>query len=500
MRKYKYIFISVISLMILYSRCGRPGNVTRTLNFVDLSIPENRMLNLYPREFSAYLLQAIYEKKLPVYYIDYLETGVILPLESAEFEARIIEPYELYDPDTENEYALPVEVDLKSFFSSVTLISFDVKQVEGNVYKTLYINFYHPGEITPEGYDTYICSIEYEKAIAFLQQISPPLVWHNYKLEDWGWVNKRVFKSDFVASSKMGFDILMYYKSNQQYEKLAPEILPHEIDLYLSQSPGNLHVILPDSGNLTGYVYYLDDSTTTYLASYSIDDLERMGKSKILPARAKIMPLTTALEEHNYKIKGKPQMISENGIFASPVKGKDKLTKRAGSKSAIASGYFDKVQLFRLRQIDRINKNDTVVLQELPLLLYDAIKRGEITVYEDDSLLNRLLSGSFFDALIFEDSNTTRMLKPELMKVHLIIRETIFDQEGSISGLKPLGIGLMVPGQFVPEGFNREAGYFMVDDINTYLTTNGREKIDFSLLSGFPLKSWNIEVYQTANR
>ncbi len=500
MRKYTNIFISVISLVILYSGCSRPGNVTRTLNFVDLSIPENRTLNLYPREFTAYLLQAIYEKKLPAYTIDYYETGAIMPLESAEFEALIIEPYEIYDPYEDDENALPVEHELSSYFSSVTLISFDEKLVAGDVYKTLYINFYHPGEVTPEGYDKYICSTEYEKAIAYLKQISPPLVWHNFKLEDWGWVNESVFKSGFVASSKMAFDILMYYKSNQQYKKLAPEVVPYSIDLYLSQTPGNLHVILPNPGNQTGYVYYLDDSTTTYLASYSIEDLENIGKSKILLAEAKIMPLTTALEERNYKIKGKPQKISENGVFASPVKGKDKLTRRAGSNSAIASGYFDKGQLFRLRQIDRINKYDTIVPRELPLLLYDAVKRGEITVYEDDSLHNRLPSGSFFDALIFEDRNTTRMIKPELMKAQLVIRETIFDQEGSISERNPLGIGLMVPGQFVPEGFNREAGYFKVDDINTYLTSRGSEKIDFSLLRGFPLKSWNIEVYLLANR
>ncbi len=496
---YRYLLISVIIFVMLHAGCSRPGNITRTLHFVDLNTPENRTLNLYPREFTTCLLQAIYEEKLPVYTIDYLETGAILPLERTVFESRIIEPYELHDPDADDEYALPADHDLKSYFSSVTLISFDEKQVAGDVYKTMYINFYHPGEITPEGFDIYICSTEYDKAIAYLQHISPPLVWHNYRLEDWGWVNEMVFKPDYVTSSKMAFDILMFYKSNQQYEKIAAEKAPHDIDMFLSQKPGNLHVILPDHRNHTGYVYYLDDSITTYLASFSFDDLSRIGESKISTALPQMMPLTTALERHYYKIKETPRKISENGIFSSPVKGKDKLTQRAGSKPDIAADYFNKAQLFRLRQIDRVNENDTIIPPELSLWLYDAVRRGEIAVYEDDSLQTRLLSGSFFDALLFEDSKTSKMLNPELLKVHLIIHEMIFDQAGSISGLKPMGVGLMVPGRYVPEGFNRTAGYFRVDEINRYLVGRGEEEIDFSLLKGFPLKSWNIEMYPVEN-
>jgi len=407
-----------------------------------------------------------------------------------EFENRMIAPYEIYVE--EDEYALPAEYNFAEFFSSVTLVSLDEIFIQDEYRNILYVNFYHPGEITPEGFDVYICSTEFGAAFEYLENLTLPIVWHNYINEDWKWLNEYLFKSDYESSSKMAFDILTNVYTHQLSDNLAPGITLVNIDETLSKNLSNIHVILPEDIYPRGSIYYIDDSITQFLATFQLEDLKFSQQDQILLIKS----ITSALLAKDYETMGEPKQISKNGAFKPPLTGTDNLSKKASKKVSYSASPFDEDQMFTMVKIDRINRNDSTFPSNLPIFLYEAVRNGEIPIFRNDSLDSRKLTGEFFDAMLYEDQKSSKMLDPKVLKTHLMVTETIFDRKGRIRRKNPLGVGLIVPGNLVPEGFNRDVGYFRVEDINKLLTISGRDTINFSRIRGFPIKSWNIETYE----
>jgi len=240
-------------------------------------------------------------------------------------------------------------------------------------------------------------------------------------------------------------------------------------------------------------VIYRDDSITSKIAAFTFNDLEIISRKKIRNDSVTIVPVHTALVENKLKM-DRIKKISRNGSFEKPLMGDDEQSKRKPDRVNIKKSLFSDSQKFYFRTVERLIGENYEELDALPELLYDGVKNGAITVYQNDSLSNRMLSGDFFDNMIL-DVEDNLIADSKSLIIYTLITETIFNQKGNIIKQTPIGIGLFLPGRHVPEGFNRQIGCFRIDEIVEYLRGSENGAIDFEGLKGYPLSSWNIRLF-----
>lgn len=482
--------ILIISLLVSVS-CNRNSDVIRELHYIDLLNPENISFLKYPNEFSNYLLQGVIDEEIESFYIDYDSSGQIVPLPLTLFIQKILEPYEEYPVGEDMETDVFSMEDVHSFISSVTLLSFDELLVSGETH-TNYINFYHPGDVTLEGIDKYICSIDFEVAMEFMNSKYSPLLWHNYKVEEWGWYNDRLFIPQFETSSKLAIDMLTNVDSMVLSSSLSDSISFQKIQILIQENPYYFSSRFNHTGEGVLDIIYKNDSISQELATFTFEDIIRISRKMKSTDSVRIIQVTTAISSGMLKREDRIKKISENGEFRKPLRGSDPLAKRR-SGSIDLPDEFHPSQKFYFRTIDRLIGNDHSIPKALPGILYDGVRDGSITVYQGDSLKSRLLPGDFFNNLILDEQDNI-ISETKYLQVYQVITETIFEQSGKIVSQDPIGIGLILPGKHVPEGINRPIGYFRLSDVVALLESKGLEEIPITEWEGYPLQSWNVEV------
>jgi hypothetical protein len=482
--------IFIISLIVAIS-CNRNADVIRELHYIDLLNPENKAFLKYPNEFSTYLLKGVIDEEIESYYIDYDSSGQIVSLPLTLFIQKILEPYEEYAVGEDMESDVYSMEDVHSFISSVTLLSFDELLVSGEAH-TNYINFYHPGDVTLEGIDKYICSIKFEEAIEFINSKYSPLLWHNYKVEDWGWYNDRLFIPQFETSSKLAIDMLLNVDSTVLSSRLSDSISFQKIEALMADNPYYFSSRFDHKGEGALDIIYKNDSISQEIATFLFDDIILVSRKKNSNDSVRILPVTTAISSGMLKREDRIKRISENGQFRKPLRGPDPLAKKRSENIELPEE-LPPSQKFYFRTIDRLIGKDHSIPKDLPNILYEGVRDGLITVYQRDSLKSRLLPGNFFNNLILDDQDNI-IAESKYLQVYQVITETTFEQSGRIVTQRPIGLGLVLPGKHVPEGINRPIGYFRLSDVAGLLKSKGMEEIPTAVWKGYPLQSWNVEV------
>ena len=491
----KKLFLSIIVLIsIVIGSCKRNAEVVRELHYIDLLSPENKEFQQYPNEFSTYLLKGILNEELPAYFIDYDSSGSIIPLQLSVFVQKIIEPYEDYETGESTLRDAYGMEDVSGFVSSVTLLGLDELVAEDESY-VQYINFYHPGDVTVEGLNRYICSIEFESAIEYLNSKYSPLLWNNYMLEEWGWYKQRLFIPQTRTSSKMAHDILTFLDNSILASKLDSSITTDRAQYLAKESPYNLVSSFEPDGEGRLMIAYKDDSLFFNIGQFTFEDVLITSRNKDLVDSVTIVPVTQAILSNGLKKQKKLRTVSSNGEFLKPLEGPDEVAGRRLNKVSIDKSIFSGSEKFYFRTIERLLGEQSGFLFSLPSILYDGVREGEITVYESDTLKSRLLPGEFFDNMMLSDQDNLIADKGDL-EVYQVITQTIFNITGVVDSPSIVGIGIFIPGNIVPEGINRPIGYFRIEDVNELLGQNGLQSISESDMRGFPLKSWNLELYQ----
>ncbi len=478
--KLKY---SIVLFAILAVGCNRPGTVTRALHYVDLAKNENKSFHEFPREFSTFILDAVMKKKLDAYQIDYFNNGSINAMSDSTLLFLLQDNFYEYG-DIDRSSAI-------SYFSLISLISLDEIKLEADYQYTNFINFYFPAEETPEGFNKYICSVSYKDAMKYLRNLDPPVVWNSYKNIDWGWVNNEVFRLDYITSSNLAKELLKNSLVNNSLE-YSGELDSSDISGYINSRSDLLFATGINSNSKKGYIYFSSDSATTQLAGYTHEDVFSLRTDYADIQKNWIMPLDQAFESKKFYQEINEQVISSNGVFAPPLSGEDKLSKKPGKKTNTNHAGYKIDQKFYFRSIERINNNP--VIKELAPIIYRGVRDGEIRVYENDSLENRIPSGKFFDAMLVEDSKKSILMKPEELTGSMFVSDIYFNLEGVVEKVVPRGISLAIPGKKVPEGFDRNVGFFKTEDIDRLLSNKGHQAIKYQDIHGLPLSLWSIEV------
>ena len=489
------LLISLFALSgLLLNSCKNNSDVVRELYYIDLLSPENRLFHQYPNEFSTYLLEGILDEDLQAYYIDYDSSGLIIPIQLPIFISKILEPYEDYESgESTITEAFDME-DVSGFLSSVTLLGFD-ELVADNEGFVQYINFYHPGEVTLEGLNRYICSLEFESAIEYLEEKYSPLLWNNYKLEEWGWYNQKLFIAQTSTSSKLAFDMIMLNDTSFLASKLNPSMKPEQVQQLAQEHPYSLlsRLDLQEDGKLT--IAYKEDSVFYEIGQFSFEDVLKTSTQKELTESVAITPVTAAILSNGLKKQKKLRTVSSNGEFLEPLNGPDELANRKLRKISIKDAAFDDADKFYFRTIERLLGEKNEIIEELPSILYEGVKQGNIMVYNSDTLKTRMLPGEFFDNMLLDEQDD-QVLQSSELEVYQVVTQTIFDINGTIDNHSIVGVGIFLPGKVVPEGINRPIGYFRIEDIRAVLSQKGLQSIADTDLKGYPLKSWNLELYQ----
>jgi len=483
-------FILLISLVVSVS-CNRNADVIRELHYIDLLNPENKAFLKYPNEFSTYLLKGVIDEEIESYYIDYDSSGQIVSLPLTLFIQKILEPYEEYTVGEDMETDVYSMEDVHSFISSVTLLSFDEILVNGETH-TNYINFYHPGDVTLEGIDKYICSIEFKAAIEFINSNYSPLLWHNYKVEEWGWYNDRLFIPQFETSSKLAIEMLTKADSLVLSSGLSDSISFQKVQTLIQENPYYFNSRFDHTGEGALDIIYKNDSISLEIATFAFEDILSVSRKKKSNDSVRIIPVTTAISSGMLKREGRIKKISENGKFQKPLNGSDPMAKRISGNIDLEEE-FPPSQKFYFRTINRLIGDDHSIPNALPGILYNGVRDGSITVYQGDSLKSRLLPGDFFNNLILDELDNV-IAETKYLQVYQVITETIFEQSGKIVSHNPVGIGMILPGRYLPEGINRPVGYFRLADVAALLESKEMEEIPITEWKGYPLQSWNVEV------
>ncbi len=479
----KTFAVTTLILFVILGGCNRTGTVTRTLHFVDLSKGENKSYQEFPREFSTFILDAVLNKQLTAYHIDYFDSGIITQL-SDSILLSILE-------DTFYEDGEIDRLTASSYFSLVTLIGLDEINIETEYQNTNYINFYFPGELIPEGFNKYFCSVPFKDALKFLQKLNPPVVWNSYENIDLGWLTNEILRLDYLTSSNLAIALLrnsidkssLEYTDRQDSDSISTYLETHSDLLFAS----NINLQSKKGG-----IYFVSGSTATQLAWYTIENVKSLNLDSVEIISSWIMPIDQAFESRNFSFEKGEQIISSNGVFESPLTGEDKLSKNAGKKINTDQPGYKSDQKFYYRSIERISNHKGFV--ELTSLIYKGVRDGDIPVYENDSLKSRISSGEFFDAMLVEDIDKSILLKSEDLMTNTLIYDIYFNMQGFVEKIDPKGISLAIPGNLVPEGFDRVIGYFKTVDIDELLENNGLDQINYADIYGLPLTSWNIEL------
>ena len=452
-------------LILLVFSCKPSGNITRTLRFVDLSDTENLTFQLYPHEFSYYVLEAVINNKIDGYYIDYMTDATISPLSSDTLLTVFKDNF--YDDEIDVESVGP-------YLSEANLISLDEISVAGAYHSTNYITFYLPGEATPEGMDKQLCSVSFEDALDVLENQSTPIVWFQYTNADWGWINNQVFQPDYTSSNRLGMALVQHHLSDTTFldaslgSKHLKEVVSDERFIF-STSLSNTGI---------GEIYLQDENSSLLLGQYTSKQLEQL--QPVANDSIWILPMALAFELHQFK-SSIPTPVSENGTFLSG--SQDELTANPNKKSKPGKSPFKSSQEFKFSTVERIVKADRPDFADKVI---NALRRGEISTYYSDSLSTIKPSGEFFDALIIDDAKDRKTVDQRLIEVALVIKEVHFDMAGMAKS-QVTGFGLIVPGEYVPEGFDRTLGYFALEDL--------KKHVEIKLpIRGLPLSSSNIEV------
>ena len=477
--------------LLLVTACNTGGNLRRSLSFVDVLEDPNLAYHQFPNELSTQLLSGVLQGEIEAFDIDYLGTGSIASLSIDEFKTRISEPYDVFVqvPSQENDVDT-LEHAWTEYFGNASILSFDGLWSDGSFHRTLYINFYHPEEIALEGFNKYVCSIEFETALQYLEENPSHSLWHNFKYQRWGWVAGKIFKGDIETSSNLGLDLLTHIYHSQDSARLPDGITLERVQQVMGDNTPNIFASIPTIEGV-GSIYVKTRSTSTHLADYDWEIIHSAAPDSTKLEEFTAMPLHRALQSRSFHVSREVD-ISKNGVFTAPLSGDDPLSTKAGGQSNLEESPMAVRSALQIREVNRIF-DASGLHSDLGKTIYEGIRDGKLTVFDDDTLMRRRPSGDFFDALLYEDLETRKSLGPEVLEVYFVIWETTFTTSGDILEQVPLGIGLIVPGRFVPEGFNREAGYFELSDVNALLEEMDKAPISIDQMDrGFPLRSWNI--------
>jgi len=447
-------------ILIVVSGCNPGGNITRTLRFVDLNEDQNQSFQQYPNEFSYFILDAVMKGSLTGFDIDY-QTGnspVVLPVDSLFAVLTDI----FYDDEVDAFSA-------GSYLSMASLIALDEIHVGGNYHNTNYITFYFPGEVTPEGIHRQFCSVIFQDALDILDDLDPPVVWFQYKNRDWGWIKDEVFQPDYLSSNQLGISLANKQKSDSLF--LNSSVAP---DLFSLYSSDDRFVFGTTLSNGVGELFFHNEDTSVSLGRFSTKHLSQLTEDT--NDSLWIMPIALAFEQQQFESL-QDRVISENGMFQSPLQGKDKLSLKSRKKLKVGKSPFKPNQKFKYRTIERIVYNDR---PDISHLILDALRHGEISAYESDSLKTRKQSGKFFDEMVIDDLENIKVIDQLLIEVALVVKELTFDMNGKVIQ-QIQGVGLIAPGKHVPEGFDRTLGYFKIEDVTKFMTS--------AELRGLPLQS-----------
>lgn len=452
-------------LIFLAFSCNPGGNITRTLRFVDLGANENNTFQLYPNEFSYYILNAVLTNDIDGYYIDYVTNATISPLT----------PDTLLSILTENFYDDEIDVESAgSYLSEANLISLDEISVGGNYHSTNFITFYFPGEATPEGMDKQFCSVSFEDALDVLENQDPPVVWFQFANPDWGWINNEVFQPDYLSSNQLGNALIKHHITDTTF--LTTSLRPEQLKVIASDERFIFSTTISNNG--IGEIYFQNDASSLLLGQFTSEHLQQLH----IPANDSlwILPMALAFELQLFK-SAKDLLISENGAF--PGGGADELSSKVNKKNKPGKSPFKSSQRFKYKAVERIVTEDRPDVVEKIL---NAVRHGEISVFHSDSLKTKKSSGKFFDELVIEDLENIKLVDQSLIEVGLVVKEIQFDMDGNAEQ-QIKGFGLIVPGKHVPEGFDRTLGFFELGDLEKIIKINAP-------IRGLPLYSGNIEA------
>jgi len=447
--------------------CNPGGNIIRTLRFVDLNASENLAYQQYPNEFSFYILDAVLKGKINGYSVDYRDgepASILSPDSLLMVLAEIF-----YDDEI-------VVASAGSYLSLANLLSLDEIYVGGAYHNTNYVTFYYPGDVTPEGLDKQFCSVSFQDALDVLEDQDPPVVWFQYLNPDWGWISNEVFRPNYLTSNQLGIALIQHHLLDTLF---LDDALPFDT---MSMISSDKRYIFSStiSNSEKGEIYFQNDISSILLGRFTTKHLQKLKKTS--NDSTWILPMALALELQHFQ-SSKNLVISENGTFISPISGTDILSEKTKKKFKPGKSPFKPTQKFMYRTLERIIHEDK---PDITSIILDALRDGEITAYQTDSLVTTKQSGKFFDELVIEDLKNVKLVDQQFIEVALIVKEIQFNMTGS-STREVKGFGLVVPGKHVPEGFDRTLGYFLLEDLKKLTTMEGP-------WHGLPLQSGNIET------
>lgn len=438
----------VLSLIFFITSCKTGGNVTRTLTSVDLSSEENRSYLNFPNEFNLIVLSSVLAGNTDAYTIDYASFD-------APRQTSVDSLYELlsdtfYEDEIDGETA-------SSYLSLASLVTVDAIEVDGAFQHANFITFYFPGSVTPDGFDKPFCSVAYDEALDALESIKPTVIWYRYARRDWGWITQEVFQPTYLSSNVLGQAWVS--ACLQDSAAFSPLVKIQKLRA-LQQQPESIFATTISQHQ--GSVYFETPAESILLGTYDASTLRNMDDNET--DSTWILPMAAAFENRLYTSQGQ-EVISENGVTGNGQP--DPLSAKPGNKTKSKKPHFKPDQKFVYHTVERITRPEqpTIVKD-----LVEALRRGEIGVYEGDNFETKVPSGHFFDGLLVENEDGSNvMIEHEDLAVSLVTKSVTFDLTGNVS-TRVTGVGVVAPGHLVPEGFDRTLGYFTIDDLERIAT------------------------------
>jgi hypothetical protein len=345
-----------------------------------------------------------------------------------------------------------------SYLGLANLIGFDNLESNGNYVNTNYLTFYFPAEVTPEGFNKAFCSVKFQDAVEVLDKVQPSPVWFQYSNADWGWIYNQVFQPTYLSANLLAKALLERQVEDSSF--LDNVATSERIREYLSDNQNIFATTI--SEDQEGQIYFQDESSSEMIASYSLNHLQSISQSA--NDSSWILPMALALERRQFVVL-EEKIISENGSFVES-SNPDPISKSSGKKLRPAKSPFKQDQLFSYQTTSRIIHSSK---PDFTKEIIDGLRHGEFPVYGNDSLVTRMQSGKFFDGLVIDDLENIKVLDQEDIETSLIVTEVRFDMNGN-STQQIKGLGLIIPGRFVPEGFDRTLGFFRVEDIDEFVS------------------------------